>query len=179
MKRKFRIRFSIILVVIILPAQLLFSSNLDEKPVIKIHYFGHSSFVLQFDNGITLVTDYEIYENESVEPVRVISLKPSEFILQSTNINEALKPSSFNLSNNYPNPFNPTTNIRYRIPHQTEVRIRIFDVLGNEIFTLVDEIKPTGKYETTFEAGGLSSGAYFYQLSCEEFTQTKKMMLVR
>ena len=154
MKRKFRLIFLIILVVIILSAQLLFSSNLDEEPVIKIHYLGHSSFVLQFDNGITLVTDYEIYESEGKEPVRVISLKPSEFILQTTNIN-------------------------YSIPHQTKVKIQVFDVLAKEIFTLVDGIKPTGKYETIFETGGLASGAYLYQLSCEEFTQTKKMMLVR
>ena len=100
--------------------------------------------------------------------------------------NEFTVPENFSLSQNYPNPFNPTTKIRYSIPEAPlslgegqGVRLVIFDVLGKEITTLVDEFKPAGSYEVKFNASGLSSGVYFYQLVSGSFVQTKKMILLR
>jgi len=87
--------------------------------------------------------------------------------------------SNFILEQNYPNPFNPTTTIKYQIPELSFVTIKIYDVLGNEITTLVHEGKPTGSYEVEFNATTLPSGVYFYQLKAGSFIQTKKMILIK
>jgi len=88
-------------------------------------------------------------------------------------------PSEYSLEQNYPNPFNPLTSIEYRVGSIEYVIIKIYDILGNEVATLVDEEKPAGTYEVTWNANGLSSGVYFYQLKAGEFTQTKKLVLMR
>ncbi len=88
-------------------------------------------------------------------------------------------PVIFNLDQNFPNPFNPATTIRYSIPKTSKVQIKIFDVLGNEISTLVNEEKPAGNYELTWNAANLPSGVCFYQLRTESFVETKKMLLIR
>jgi hypothetical protein len=85
----------------------------------------------------------------------------------------------FNLHQNYPNPFNPNTRINYQIPEQSFVTLKIFDVLGKEIDTLVNEEKPAGKYKVEFDGNGLPSGVYFYQLQAGSFVETKKMILLR
>lgn len=81
--------------------------------------------------------------------------------------------------NNYPNPFNPFTNIRYSIPSQSMVVVKVYDLLGREIKTLVNEEKPAGIYEVSFDASQLSSGVYYYQLRTGSFVETKKMVLLR
>lgn len=86
---------------------------------------------------------------------------------------------NYSLQQNYPNPFNPLTNIGYSIPQSSKATIKIFDVLGNEIETLVNEEKPAGKFEVKFDGRGLSSGIYFYQLKAGSFIQTKKMILLK
>jgi photosystem II stability/assembly factor-like uncharacterized protein len=88
-------------------------------------------------------------------------------------------PNEFLLSQNFPNPFNPNTTIKYSIPNASKVTIKIFDVLGKEIETLVDEEKPIGTYELKWNATKLSSGVYFYQLKAGDFIQTKKMILLK
>ncbi|MEP0860037.1 MAG: T9SS type A sorting domain-containing protein [Ignavibacterium sp.] len=88
-------------------------------------------------------------------------------------------PLEFNLYQNFPNPFNPGTRIAYSIPKDEVVTIKIFDLLGNEIKTLVDEFQTQNYYEIQFNAENLSSGIYFYQMKAGEFIQTKKMILLR
>jgi photosystem II stability/assembly factor-like uncharacterized protein len=88
-------------------------------------------------------------------------------------------PSSYFLLQNYPNPFNPNTKIKYSLPQTSQVQIKAFDVLGNEIETLVNEEKPVGTYELTWNAEGLPSGVYFYQLKAGEYINTKKMILIK
>jgi len=92
-------------------------------------------------------------------------------------------PNSFKLEQNYPNPFNPTTKIRYSIPQYSSVTLKVFNLLGEEIETLVNSEQSAGVYEATFNAssakGGLSSGIYFYSLQTKDFTLTKKMILIR
>jgi hypothetical protein len=83
------------------------------------------------------------------------------------------------LAQNYPNPFNPTTKINYQIPELSFVTINVFDVLGNEIETLVNEEKPIGTHTIEFDASSLPSGIYFYQLKTNNITQTKKMILLK
>jgi hypothetical protein len=87
--------------------------------------------------------------------------------------------SKFELSQNYPNPFNPTTKINYSIPISGFVSLIVYDVLGNEIAELVSDEKQVGNYETEFDATGLSSGIYFYQLKADTFIETKKMLLLK
>jgi len=88
-------------------------------------------------------------------------------------------PSNYELEQNYPNPFNPTTNIDYIIIKTTEVTLKIYDVLGREIKTLVNSVQTPGKYTVTFDARDLSSGVYFYRLGAGNFNDTKKLMLLK
>src|SRR5574338_195034 len=88
-------------------------------------------------------------------------------------------PEKFELMQNYPNPFNPATVIRYNIPVTGKVTVKVYDVIGNEIAKLVDEEKPAGNHEITFDASNLSSGIYFYKLQTGSFIQSKKMILLQ
>ena len=87
--------------------------------------------------------------------------------------------NSFILEQNYPNPFNPTTSIRYELGSRQFVQLKVFDLLGNEVATLVNEIKTAGNYEINFNASYLSSGVYFYKLTAGSLVETKKMILIK
>ena len=88
-------------------------------------------------------------------------------------------PGSFMLEQNYPNPFNPTTVIRYLLPASVSVTLTVYDLLGREVTTLVNERMNAGVHEATFSGSGLSSGVYFYRLSAGDFVQTKRLMVLR
>jgi hypothetical protein len=90
-----------------------------------------------------------------------------------------IAPSTFSLSQNYPNPFNPSTIINYQLPINSFVTLKVYDVLGNEVETLIDEEKSAGEYEIEFRASELGSGVYFYTLRAGEFVQCKKMLLLK
>ncbi len=87
--------------------------------------------------------------------------------------------SSHKLYQNYPNPFNPTTIISWQSATSSRQTLKVYDILGNEVSTLVDEFKPAGNYEVTFNANGLASGVYFYSLKAGDNFQTNKMILMR
>ena len=98
----------------------------------------------------------------------------------STGINEAKSlPKSFALEQNYPNPFNPSTTINYSIPKSGLVTIKIYDILGREVKTLVNEEKNAGNYNVEFNAGRLASGIYLYRMSAGSFEETKKLILIK
>ena len=88
-------------------------------------------------------------------------------------------PTEYKLFQNYPNPFNPTTTINYQIPKDGRVTMKVFDILGREVKTLVDEFKPSGQYLVRFDASHLSSGIYFYSLRSGNYSVVKKMMLLK
>jgi len=88
-------------------------------------------------------------------------------------------PSTFTLEQNYPNPFNPSTTIKFQVPNSSFVNLKVYDILGNEVATLVNEEKPSGTYEVSFDAKGLSSGIYFYKLQAGSFVETRKMILMK
>ena len=92
---------------------------------------------------------------------------------------DILTASNFSLEQNYPNPFNPSTTIKYSIPSSGFVSLKVYDVLGNEVATLINEEKSAGSYEVEFSAAGLSSGIYFYKLQSGNLVETKKMILLR
>lgn len=83
------------------------------------------------------------------------------------------------LFQNYPNPFNPSTIISFDISIQTNVQLKIYDLLGNEVATLVNEVKPVGSYNVEFNASHLASGIYYYTLNAGDFHQTKKLILLK
>ncbi|MEO8513773.1 MAG: T9SS type A sorting domain-containing protein, partial [Ignavibacteria bacterium] len=91
--------------------------------------------------------------------------------------NEA--PNQFSLSQNYPNPFNPTTNIKFAIPNSEFVKLIVYDIPGREVEMLVNENLNAGTYNADWNAASFSSGVYFYKLHAGEFTETKKMVLVK
>jgi hypothetical protein len=95
----------------------------------------------------------------------------------------SIHPTEFSLSQNYPNPFNPETTISYSIPHPSFVKLKIYDILGREVNNIVNEEKPAGNYKININAGTLTSGVYFYQLSANggetDFIQVKKMILLK
>jgi hypothetical protein len=88
-------------------------------------------------------------------------------------------PAKFELGNAYPNPWNPTTTIRYSVPVSSPVTIKVFDAIGREVSTLVDEVKPAGSYQITMNDKGLSSGMYFYRMTAGNFSETKKLILIK
>jgi hypothetical protein len=88
-------------------------------------------------------------------------------------------PTVYSLSQNYPNPFNPETQIKYALPKAGQVKIVVYDLLGAEIATLVNENKPAGNYNVTFNGSNLASGVYFYKITSGQFTDVKKMLLIK
>jgi sugar lactone lactonase YvrE len=87
--------------------------------------------------------------------------------------------NGYYLSNNYPNPFNPTSKIKYSVLRNSNVSVKVYDTLGKEVAVLVNNEKPKGEYEIEFDGAGISSGIYFYQLRTENFVETKKMILMK
>lgn len=88
-------------------------------------------------------------------------------------------PENFFLFQNYPNPFNPTTTIKYSIPKASFVVIKIYDIIGEEVATLVNAQKPSGNYSVKFDASNLSSGIYFYRITSGNFMATKKLIILK
>jgi hypothetical protein len=97
----------------------------------------------------------------------------------SNEIDVDITPDEFALEQNYLNPFNPSTSIQYSISSKQFVTLKVYDVLGNEITTLVNEEKSAGSYNVQFTMDNFSSGIYFYKLTAGEFVQTRKMILIK
>ena len=115
------------------------------------------------------VTDRgEILRYRPIVAVTSISKGPPTFI-----------PEHFVLSQNYPNPFNPTTVISYQLPVASNVKIAVFDILGREVASLVNEREEAGSHEVRFDGSDLASGVYLYRLEAGSFVQTKKLILLK
>jgi len=110
----------------------------------------------------------------------ILDYKITDIYSPATAVDEKLVYSgSYKLSQNYPNPFNPVTTIKYQMPELNFVTIKVYDVLGNEIVTLVNEEKQTGFHEIEFNLDKSTSGIYFYRLQAGSFVETKKMVLMK
>ncbi|MBK7632777.1 MAG: T9SS type A sorting domain-containing protein [Ignavibacteriales bacterium] len=92
---------------------------------------------------------------------------------------ELSRPLTFNLEQNFPNPFNPVTTIKYQIPHRSNVSLKIYDIIGNEVADLINEEQEVGFYNIDFDASKFSSGVYFYRIQAGDFVQTRKMILLK
>ena len=147
--------------------------------------WSKSSNILGYDEGYTIVqTSDEGYAVLGFYTPTGTVLSDIIFIKYSpvtTAVNEKFNNSNsgFALNQNYPNPFNPSTKIRFTVPAKSYTSLKIYDVLGNEVGTLVDEYKPAGNYNVDFDASNLSSGVYFYTLRVGNFIESKKMLLLK
>lgn len=93
--------------------------------------------------------------------------------------NEILLPLEFKLEQNYPNPFNPSTVIRFAIPERANVQLKVYDLLGGEVTTLLSEEKEAGWYNINFNAAELASGFYIYRINAGNYISTKKMLIIK
>ncbi len=132
----------------------------------RVVYFPFG--VEQIDSRATRDTLVARSINWLTENVVVVGTKDNHII-----------PLNFNLAQNYPNPFNPTTRISYTISKSSYTTLKVYDVLGNEIATLVNGQKPAGNYEVDFNASNISSGVYFYKLQSGGMVQTRKMVVLK
>jgi hypothetical protein len=87
--------------------------------------------------------------------------------------------NKFDLEQNYPNPFNPSTKIKFSIPERTEVSLKVYNVLGKEVATILNTVQDAGSHEINFDASNLASGLYIYTINAGKFSQSKKMMLLK
>ncbi|MCX6162220.1 MAG: M6 family metalloprotease domain-containing protein [Ignavibacteriae bacterium] len=131
-------------------------------------------------NGLTLrVKDKisgEIVNKELIEGQTITITQPIENL---DIIEEGILPTTYDLYQNYPNPFNPVTKIIYQVPEQVYVSLKVYDILGRFVKTLVDETKNAGYYEVKFDAGNLASGIYFYKIQANKFTKINKLSLIK
>ena len=130
--------------------------------------YNDSIFPGYFNFKVEIESDGWVYWIDSIK-VNVITDVDDEVIM----------PSAFKLEQNFPNPFNPSTRIQYQVSSNSHVSLKVYDVLGNEITTLVNEEKKAGSYEVEFNAEKLSSGVYFYKLTAGNFISTRKMLLLK
>jgi hypothetical protein len=130
------------------------------------------------------VLGYEYYFKGKLDDIRIYNraLSPEEISLLITDVepdNNVVVVNDFILYQNYPNPFNPITSIQYSLAEKSFVTLKVFDILGNEVTTLVNEEKLSDTYEINFDAKSLCSGVYFYSLRVGNFIDTKKMILLK
>lgn len=135
----------------------------------------------QVDNTGAIADDGTLYlgvHNASILQGQIKTLLAIRDTVTSVPIGNA-SDLRYSLKQNYPNPFNSLTHIRYSIIKSSNVLLKVFDILGNEVATLVNVYQNLGEYDVLFEANDLSSGIYFYTLSSGNFTATKKLILLK
>jgi hypothetical protein len=141
--------------------------------------FGISDYI-QSSVGLTNTPGERLTVWSSIPGGNTFQLNGSFYPGLPSSVEDDLNsPNSFVLQQNYPNPFNPSTKIKYSLSSGGDVLLKVFDILGNEVATLVNEEKQSGFYEVTFNASNLAGGIYFYRLSSGGYIQTKKMVLIK
>lgn len=183
--------------------------SLNDAWVTSILTIGSNILVGSHGNGVWRSTNYgnnwtQINEGFTTGAYKVMSLgldnqylfagtfgsniwrRPLSQVVTGIEDESKIQPEEYSLEQNYPNPFNPSTTIKYTIPsvistegRKLNVQLRVYDILGTEVATLVNEDKPAGSYEVNFNASEFSSGVYFYKLQTGEFSSTKKMILIK
>ncbi len=155
-----------------------------------LRILAYDSDALAIEAGEYIIAELPIKLNNP-EAIRIFIADENNHRLENIEVEirheeDSTIPRYFALEQNYPNPFNTTTKIKYSIPnvetrHASSLQtiLKVYDILGNEIVTLVNETKPSGNYEVVFNAEDLSSGVYFYRLTSGEFTSTKKMLMIK
>ncbi len=125
---------------------------------------------------------FDINRNTSVnkkDTVEFMITDRNGLMMMKTFIFNYTPPKEFKLEQNYPNPFNPTTTIQYQLPSDAKVTLKVYDILGSEVATLVNEVQEAGYKEIKFSGSRFASGMYIYRLAAGNFSSTKKMMVVK
>lgn len=125
---------------------------------------------------------YHDFDQDNVPSIRVErpEFESVTVSLSGTGGSPANLPETFALNQNFPNPFNPTTNIEFDLPVRSHVKLSVYNVLGQEVATLLDEVVEAGsRIPVVWDASGVSSGVYFYRISADNFTETRKMLLLK
>ncbi|HEX2866761.1 MAG TPA: carboxypeptidase regulatory-like domain-containing protein [Ignavibacteriales bacterium] len=120
---------------------------------------------------------YASVTSDNVTPVVSFTMEAAS--VSSASEDNGAVPSAYSLKQNYPNPFNPSTTISFSIPEKARVTLKIYNILGSEVASIMNEEKPAGKYSVVFNAGSLPSGIYFYTLSSGKYSVTKKLVLLK
>ena len=155
--------------------------NTDQALFASIDILTTSLLVHNGGNQLGKRIAKEYIANSSVDyQSKLLNLLQSKFgNVKTTSGNETI-PKEYKLYQNYPNPFNPTTTIKYDISKVSRVTIKIYDILGREVRTLLDnELKNPGSYNVVFNAGHLASGVYLYRLQADDYVNVKKMILLK
>lgn len=159
-------------------AKLRYDQGYKLLSLFEMVLFKARVIILRLSNQISAATSNELhYEADGVIDLIADEVQARGVILPS--VENYLVPKDFELSQNYPNPFNPSTTIEYSIPKDANVSLKIFDVLGKEVATLENSHKSAGTYIVNWNASNFSSGIYFYRITAGNFTETKKMFLVK
>ncbi|MCS7013210.1 MAG: T9SS type A sorting domain-containing protein [Chloroherpetonaceae bacterium] len=148
----------------------------DTLFVVRTTPGGNRRLVLFNARTLDSLTQFTLGSTQPYLSLTPVTLRPDGVASADRN---AARPMKFELFQNYPNPFNPTTMIGYSLPVASEVSLKVYDMLGREVATLVSGRQAAGEYQVSFTATGLSSGIYFYRLQAGNFVETKKMMLVK
>jgi hypothetical protein len=154
--------------------------SVSGKPVFAApHLHINTNFGALLDGHATPITGITTdFDGETRNP-STPDIGADEFILQAVDERGGGLPTTFELSQNYPNPFNPGTNFQFSIANRRLTILKVYDVLGREVATLVNEVKQPGTYTVQWDASRQASGVYFYQLSAGSFVDTKKFVLVK
>ena len=158
---------------------VLYTGGLGEERVFDVYLDDNNSgFIVGSFSGSMEISDTTIIALTTSTDLYIAKLNMNNISDAEENTNEFLL-NKFELLQNYPNPFNPSTKIKFTIPDLGFTSLKVYDVLGNEVITLVNEEKLAGKYEVGFSGDELTSGIYFYQLKAGSFIDTKKMVLLK
>ncbi|MCH9030102.1 MAG: T9SS type A sorting domain-containing protein [Bacteroidetes bacterium] len=141
-------------------------------------YSRHVSYTFLAKDGSQVNVPSDTTQSETGVINNTASVSWNDALVTSVRIDEPM-PGDYTLKQNYPNPFNPSTNIEYSIPSESFVELKVYDILGNEVATLVNEQQQAGVYRADFTADNLPSGMYFARLTANEFTQVVKMTLLK
>ena len=146
---------------------------------IKVNFLSGDTIITVFNNA--QVQNFNV--TVASEPIS-ITVDPDNWILKTINsvvvgVEEEIQPQTFSLEQNYPNPFNPNTKIKFNLASNEFTTLKVYDVIGKEIATLVNNQMEAGQYEVTFDASNLPSGVYIYSLNAGNFKETRKMILMR
>jgi hypothetical protein len=151
------------------------------------HFTEKSNCFFPFATGIPTGIIAADFDHDGRTDVAITTIQDSLFVIYNLGLNiTGVKESPrqqvstmFILSQNYPNPFNPVTTIEFNVPVQSDVRLKVYNMLGQEVATLIDGIRLAGRYSIPFDASRLASGVYVYRLSAGKFSEVKKMLLIR
>jgi hypothetical protein len=143
---------------------MIFENLIYAKGFGKVYYSGG-------DPGV----NYYIY----MKGCKINGIVFGDTLLTSINQITSNVPENYSLYQNYPNPFNPTTKIKFDVARIGDVKIIVYDAMGREVQTLVNESLKPGTYEASFDGSQLTSGVYFYKITAGDFSQTKKMLMIK